>query len=63
MTGGKPKNRPGQEYKIMVYDNKTIDEQGSLDEHHSELEKACRKMAKDFRDKYRGRLNIQVIIR
>ena len=66
MLNGKPKDRGEQEYQITVYDNKTVEEKGelgSLDSPFSDLQVLCRKVAEDFRDKYRGRLNIQVIIR
>lgn len=53
----------GQEYEIVVYDNKEIRENGKLDRKYSQLEEDCREFAEKFKKNYKGRLNLKLIIR
>ena len=62
MTNRNPTARE-QDYQITVYDDKTIEEMSNLNGSHSELEKSCREMARYFQNKYKGRIDIKVIIR
>lgn len=52
-----------RDYQITVYDDKTVDESSSLNGNHLGLEESCREFVRNFQDKYKGRIDIKIIIR
>ena len=63
MSNENLRNRREQHYGITVYDRGEIEEFGGLNNLHSKLEGLCREIAKHFKDKYKGRFEIKIIIR